>query len=199
MGGFGSGNRTIRLTAMATVEESLKLTPGMLPQSVWFGAEATFLVRYAIGPPLRIVVQPTDRTTVTELALFFRRGELRWRQDVAVVRPSRGRRWFRCPVPLGERLCGRRVGTLYIPPGLGKFGCRACHRLTYESRQRTRPAGRQVPQSLFGGNRELAFLAKQLGLDTDVASFNSAVESILDEYRAADRLVGEQLGDKGKG
>ena len=43
MGGFGSGNRTIRLTAMATVEESLKLTPGMLPQSVWFGAEATFL------------------------------------------------------------------------------------------------------------------------------------------------------------
>lgn len=37
--------------------------------------------------------------------------------------------WFECPL-YG---CGKRVGKLYLPPGAKYFGCRNCHRLTYES------------------------------------------------------------------
>ena len=41
------------------------------------------------------------------------------------------RYWFTCP-------CDRRVGTLYLPPGGGRFACRHCYDLSYESRNETR-------------------------------------------------------------
>ena len=37
--------------------------------------------------------------------------------------------WWTCPK------CGRRCGTLYMPPGAVKFACRSCHNLTYQSCQ----------------------------------------------------------------
>lgn len=41
--------------------------------------------------------------------------------------------WFRCPLSVNGRFCGRRVGVLYR---LGDyFGCRHCNNLTYESRK----------------------------------------------------------------
>ena len=62
-----------------------------------------------------------------------------------------GRRWwFRCPnhghdVDAGVEdhvhdgdACDRRVRILYRPPGAARFGCRLCHRLTYQSRQEHR-------------------------------------------------------------
>ena len=46
--------------------------------------------------------------------------------------------WFTCPAVLDGMRCGRRVGTLYLPPDAKHFGCRICHNLTYRSRQRSR-------------------------------------------------------------
>jgi hypothetical protein len=49
--------------------------------------------------------------------------------------PNGGRRgWLLCS------RCGRRASKLYVPPpGLADFACRACHGLTYASRQRWNP------------------------------------------------------------
>ncbi|MFO7728784.1 MAG: hypothetical protein ACQES8_06185 [Thermodesulfobacteriota bacterium] len=50
-----------------------------------------------------------------------------------------GRRWwFVCPLIVNGRSCRRRCRIVYQPPGAGYFGCRECHELTYESRQRHR-------------------------------------------------------------
>ncbi|WP_412067533.1 hypothetical protein [Rubrivirga sp. IMCC43871] len=48
------------------------------------------------------------------------------------------RRWLLCPGPSAARPCGRRVGTVHLPAGATRFACRACHRLTYRSRQESR-------------------------------------------------------------
>ena len=49
-----------------------------------------------------------------------------------------GRWWFRCPLAVDGVPCLRRCRILYRPLGKTYFGCRECHRLTYESRQRHR-------------------------------------------------------------
>jgi hypothetical protein len=41
------------------------------------------------------------------------------------------RYWFICPLMVNGRLCGRRVGKLYLPPEGKYFGCRNCYNLTY--------------------------------------------------------------------
>jgi hypothetical protein len=53
------------------------------------------------------------------------------------TRPNFGgsRLWFQCP------LCGSRVRKLFLPPRGNCFGCRRCHRLTYNSRKEC-PDGR---------------------------------------------------------
>lgn len=43
--------------------------------------------------------------------------------------------WFTCPLTTNGRVCNRRVGKLYLPPGGGYYGCRHCHDLTYRSSQ----------------------------------------------------------------
>ncbi|MGQ9825555.1 MAG: hypothetical protein ACUVSK_11295 [Desulfotomaculales bacterium] len=45
------------------------------------------------------------------------------------------RYWFICPLAVNGRPCGRRVGTLYLPPGGKYFGCRHCYNLTYRKAQ----------------------------------------------------------------
>lgn len=48
-----------------------------------------------------------------------------------------GRRWwFVCP--LKSESCLGRCRIIYLPPDAEYFGCRECHQLTYESRQRHR-------------------------------------------------------------
>ncbi len=51
---------------------------------------------------------------------------------------GRRRYWFICPMNADGRLCQRRSRILYLPPGGVKFGCRECHRLTYDCRQQHR-------------------------------------------------------------
>ena len=46
--------------------------------------------------------------------------------------------WFICPLVVNGRACQRRCRIVYMPPGAKYFGCRECHQLTYESRQRHR-------------------------------------------------------------
>lgn len=46
------------------------------------------------------------------------------------------RYWFICPLSIGGKYCGRRVGTLYKTGDY--FGCRYCHDLTYDSRKENR-------------------------------------------------------------
>ena len=46
--------------------------------------------------------------------------------------------WFICPLVANGQACQRRCRIIYLPPGAEYFGCRECHRLTYESRQRHR-------------------------------------------------------------
>ena len=45
------------------------------------------------------------------------------------------RRWFCCPKVTNGKPCGKRVGVLYLPPGVQDFGCRRCYGLTYLSVQ----------------------------------------------------------------
>lgn len=45
------------------------------------------------------------------------------------------RRWFCCPKAANGKLCGRRVGVLYLLPRGQNFGCRHCYELTYQSVQ----------------------------------------------------------------
>lgn len=61
--------------------------------------------------------------------------ELSYWIELATTRlPSGGLRyWFRCPLVQGDRVCGRRVGKLHLPPGGIYYGCRQCYGLTYES------------------------------------------------------------------
>ena len=50
--------------------------------------------------------------------------------------------WWRCT-------CGRRIVKAYLPSGASVFGCRTCHRLTYESAQthdKTADAFRRNPE-----------------------------------------------------
>lgn len=46
--------------------------------------------------------------------------------------------WFICPLVVNGQICQRRCRIVYMSPGAEYFGCRECHRLTYESRQRHR-------------------------------------------------------------
>jgi hypothetical protein len=59
---------------------------------------------------------------------------------LTTTRPHLGgvRWWLACPLPGQDGPCGRRVGKLYLPPAGGHFGCRRCHRLTYNSSQESR-------------------------------------------------------------
>ena len=46
--------------------------------------------------------------------------------------------WFVCPLIVNGRRCNRRARIIYIPYGAVYFGCRKCHRLSYDSRQLSR-------------------------------------------------------------
>jgi hypothetical protein len=48
------------------------------------------------------------------------------------------RYWFTCPLSTNGVYCGRRVAKLYCVPGAKYYGCRHCHDLSYESRNRRR-------------------------------------------------------------
>lgn len=66
--------------------------------------------------------------------------ELSYRVSFDYTEPNFGgvRPWFRCPE------CGDRVGKLYLPPRGGRFLCRECHDLGYQS---SRSSGNELERA----------------------------------------------------
>lgn len=149
MGGFGSGRwgghlkaRTVedcRRIDLARVVRGAEPAPGTAGSLRWMNdaGEVVASVGYelvAVGDgklTLRLRYrQAAVRPDVIVLGVPLERGAM----------PRGARRWWgRCPLGTAGRPCRRRVGTLYLPPGAAYFGCRACHRLTYRSRQEHDP------------------------------------------------------------
>jgi hypothetical protein len=152
MGGPGSGNHYHwwRSGKKTTVEECLDLDAnrwtreGILKAGVhrWGGWRWVYhggrenRITYEVNTldPARPFVRLSY--TLTH-ARTQEREALAYRVALTTTRPRFGglRWWFVCPLGVGGRPCGRRVGKLYLPPGGRYFGCRHCHALTYESAQ----------------------------------------------------------------
>ena len=105
--------------------------------------------------------------------------------------------WFLCPLITNGVSCGRRVGTLYCPPGATYYGCRHCYNLTYESRNKrrlTRLGDIGYPLVLEGKYEDLYERTKRWtyrGRPTKKARRLHALEARLN--RAFERFQPEQL------
>jgi hypothetical protein len=143
------GNRHRRARRKTTVEESMSLGIGdfrIHPRSA-----GTFVWEWATGDQAAVSYAVAWGTAGPILTLHYHC----WWDDEDVQIPIRlqttptqfgGERWwFSCPLLLDGVPCKRRVGKLYLPPGVKYFGCRLCHDLTYRSSQEARrtsvPAG----------------------------------------------------------
>jgi hypothetical protein len=111
---------------------------------------------------------PLERTAIS-------RGGFRW--------------WGRCPVSRCGVACGRRVGKLCLPPGATRFGCRACHRLTYASRQRHDP---RVTRLLKDPAALHALAANPAGLG--VTTLGVLLGALGAQQKRLDRLLGRASG-----
>jgi hypothetical protein len=92
--------------------------------------------------------------------------------------------WYRCPLIVNGRSCERRCRIIYMPPDAEYFGCRECHQLTYESRQRHREAfyeGFEKPYMAAKAARESLSKAKSWEkketLWQKIASAHAAIEN----------------------
>ena len=63
--------------------------------------------------------------------------QINYRLNLTTTKPLYGglRWWMVCPLSIEGKVCRRRVGRLYLPPGGKYFGCRQCYGLTYTSCQ----------------------------------------------------------------
>ena len=145
MGGYGSGYALWR-DRKTTVESCLTLSADkltrdkMLAPGIWRGGTLTWTntrtgkelsaAGYEVNtmpgrPPwlrLHYTVSRTKEAFDYKLGL------------TSSPTPWRTLRWFFvCPLSVGGRSCGRRVGKLYLPPGARYYGCRHCYDLTYTS------------------------------------------------------------------
>ena len=136
MGGYRSGYRIGG--RKRTVEESLTLPIEVIRERIRPYASGTLSwttskeVQHSVGfsvewpqrvPLLVLTYSVADgeevRLPVSFLTSQTAFGGVRW--------------WFQCPMNGSD--CNRRVGRLHLPPKARLFGCRRCHRLTYESSQ----------------------------------------------------------------
>ncbi len=143
MGGFGS-TRWGYYSQRRTAEESKRLT--LKPYK-------TSLREIERGEVLHVMYRPSwtrGNEPAGNINLTFDRGNGGIRAEVNYTVTDRegphdyryevgltatptpwgaSRYWWTCPH------CGRRCGTLYLPPGQRIFACRKCHGLTYTSCQ----------------------------------------------------------------
>jgi hypothetical protein len=107
--------------------------------------------------------------------------------------------WFVCPLVVDDCKCQRRCRIMYLPPGAEYFGCRECHRLTYESRQRHRDRfyeGFEKPimtvltaQAEFSRVRSIK---KKVAIIQKLSRAHSTLKSFDEKYHT-DELVKEGL------
>jgi hypothetical protein len=137
MGGPGSGSWR-RQTSKTTVEESVALSTRHLKLGsdssgawTWTSSKGVRVsVRYVIywgieSPTLSLRHRWGEhldlRTTLSREATSMNFGGERW--------------WFICPLEMNGAPCENRVAKIYLPPAANHFGCRKCHKLTYQSCQ----------------------------------------------------------------
>lgn len=141
MGGFGSGRWPGR-KRREIVENCQRVSSGDLPGSVSSGERVVLPLR----DPERSIIGyiPCDcrvsRDGILSLTFKVRFDGESLIQVIPLAWTAAGRGGcrlcFRCPFPVGERICGRRSRVLYSSPGSKRLGCRHCHRLGYASSQR---------------------------------------------------------------
>jgi len=146
MGGYGSGTR-FTYSRKTTVEDCRVLSAarlmrlGMLRSNLHWPGSVTW-TNTATGEKVSSIGFDADTGDDSGSARlhYTRTGDgeaVDYRVSLTTTAlPWGGRRWwFICPLTVGGRYCGRRVGKLYLPPGGRYFGCRHCHDLTYTSCQ----------------------------------------------------------------
>jgi hypothetical protein len=148
MGGFGSGNHWSRPCKQTVVEDCLSIDAsrwtreGILKAGVHWAGFWRWVINSGRECSIGYRVQTLDMGRPA-VWLSYSRGQKSDGQqesadypvDLTVTRPRFGglRWWFICPLVVGGRPCGRRVGKLYLPPSCRYFGCRHCYELTYTS------------------------------------------------------------------
>lgn len=138
MGGFGSGNRTVRSKRRSTVEESLAIDARIF-RNMSFGiseGQITWSLPDGNTAVAGYSVERDDwRFVVTLKYRCPDQQEFRIpiRIKVSATNSKGQQSWFLCPMKVDGIDCGRRVANLYLPPGKRYFGCRICHKLTYQS------------------------------------------------------------------
>lgn len=146
MGGHGSGREEYATTA--TVDECLTIEMSFLREQEFLDAGKSGTLRWSRdGRPvasLRWTVDDVEADSESEdepkheraLALSYTApdGEYTYAVPIETTPCNFGgeRPWFRCPGPAGEA-CDERVGKLHRPPNGGRYLCRQCHDLAYES------------------------------------------------------------------
>ncbi len=171
MGGPGSGSHYHwwRSGKKAVVEDCRHLDAnrwmraGILKAGVWHGGRCIW---YRDGErkeeAASMDYEVNTHAVPPWVRLFYRFTESGFEADYRIIlettRPRFGglRWWFRCPLVIEGRPCGRRVGKLYLPSGGRYYGCRHCYRLTYTSCQESRKC-----ESAF------RMLARETGRDFD--------------------------------
>jgi hypothetical protein len=145
MGGLGSGRWREHRKAK-TVEDCRVLDLGKLAREGCLVAGYRGSVRWLQGDKetasLSFLVGSVDDRLVLTLTYAWRPldGEVQEVEEHVLLErtPMRFggfRLWACCPIVVAGRSCLRRVWKLYMPPGVGYFGCRRCNRLTYRSVQ----------------------------------------------------------------
>lgn len=140
MGGWGSGRWPLGYRKKRTVEESWPLSVATLADGISHGPPYVGSVKWTQGGQdcgnigYRIL-DGGGGGIVAQLAYSITQGGAKTDFDYSVpitwARAGFGpeRPFFLCP------RCGRRVAKLYMPPAGGRFLCRTCHGLTYQSCQ----------------------------------------------------------------
>ena len=166
MGGFGSGNFETRWDSKTTVEECLRLDFSMFPEVMVSGLSYWLECKFLLGDPLRVEAIQEGVGETQWLHLWLSQGDYSSQQSVRITWPPKQRRWFLCPLSRDDGTCNRRANTLYLPRGGLAFGCRHCHKLTYESRcsrsAQTDWLAEEYAAAMDARRRQLA---KQFGLD----------------------------------
>ena len=153
MGGFGSGNTSTRWEKKTVVEDCKSIDAnrwmreGILKASVHHIGSWRWTYRNGGGFSVYYEVD-TREPAFAFVRLWYswiwrstqKQESAEYRVCVTTTRLHHGglRWWFICPLIVGGRPCGRRVGKLYLPPQGRYFGCRRCNDLTYTSCQESR-------------------------------------------------------------
>ena len=147
MGGYGSTRWTYHTKAETTdachaLDVRLLARDGALKP--WNSGTVTWSRRKRQIAAIGYAVRPTAESDLT-LVLNYRitRGDAATADEIEIpitlettpLHLGGVRWWARCPMAPNNRPCKRRIAILYLPPGERCFGCRHCHRLTYESVQ----------------------------------------------------------------